>query len=371
MKLTGKYLLFIMMVVGAFSFIWNSILVIPSNEDGPYIFHGSKKASIMIMDGMSDIDTLTIGKEELYNANFLCKFDGADIKPLQFQLRRKHQVPPEKYDMPTRMFVLSDIEGNFEAYYNLLVANKVIDKDYNWIFGDGHLIHIGDMVDRGEYVTQCLWLTYHLEQEAAKHGGRVSFILGNHEQLVLLGNKDYAADKYKELYQRLQTIPSKLYSDRTELGRWLRSKNSIIKVGDYIFVHAGISPEMLKYGLNITQMNRLVRRKIDKYIFDSEEEKALLYNDGILWYRGLVESNGNYEKIEEGQLNTILKTYGAKTIVVGHTPVGSVSEDFGGKVIRTDVSHYDNSSALYFENGVKYVVDAKGNRILLSGAQKS
>ena len=40
---------------------------------------------------------------------------------------------------------------------------------------------IGDIFDRGKDVPQIFWLFYKLEEEAAKAGGHVSFMLGNHE----------------------------------------------------------------------------------------------------------------------------------------------------------------------------------------------
>ena len=38
---------------------------------------------------------------------------------------------------------------------------------------------------QGKDVPQIFWLFYKLEEEAAKAGGHVSFILGNHEPMVL------------------------------------------------------------------------------------------------------------------------------------------------------------------------------------------
>src|SRR3546814_7468717 len=36
----------------------------------------------------------------------------------------------------------------------------------------------------------------------------------------------------------------------TELGRWLRSKPVLVKVGDTLFAHGGISPRVLATGLD-------------------------------------------------------------------------------------------------------------------------
>ncbi len=45
----------------------------------------------------------------------------------------------------------------------------------------------GDMFDRGDQVTECLWLVYALEETAKAAGGYVHFILGNHELMNLQG----------------------------------------------------------------------------------------------------------------------------------------------------------------------------------------
>ena len=62
---------------------------------------------------------------------------------------------------------------------------------------------IGDIFDRGKDVPQIFWLFYKLEDEAAKAGGTVSFLLGNHEPLVLANDLLYTKDKYKVLAQKL------------------------------------------------------------------------------------------------------------------------------------------------------------------------
>ena len=66
----------------------------------------------------------------------------------------------------------------------------------NWTFGNGHLVLVGDFVDRGFSTTQVLWFIYKLEQEAEKQGGYVHYILGNHELKNMQGNYESASLKY-------------------------------------------------------------------------------------------------------------------------------------------------------------------------------
>lgn len=63
---------------------------------------------------------------------------------------------------------------------------------------------IGDIFDRGKDVPQIFWLFYKLEEEAAKAGGHVSFMLGNHEPMVLANDLRYTKEKYKILAEKLK-----------------------------------------------------------------------------------------------------------------------------------------------------------------------
>jgi hypothetical protein len=55
---------------------------------------------------------------------------------------------------------------------------------------------------------------------------------------------------------RLMNEPySSFYGRDTELGRWLRSKNIIEKINGLLVMHGGISPEVLREGKTIGQIN--------------------------------------------------------------------------------------------------------------------
>ena len=63
---------------------------------------------------------------------------------------------------------MSDPHANLECVISLLQANKVIDKNLNWIYKKNQLMIIGDIFDRGYDATQIFWLVYKLEAEAEK-----------------------------------------------------------------------------------------------------------------------------------------------------------------------------------------------------------
>lgn len=57
----------------------------------------------------------------------------------------------------------------------------------------------------------------------------------------LKGRLDYVRDKYEDNADTLNLNYDKWYSLNSELGgKWLRSKNGIEKIGNLLFLHAGI-----------------------------------------------------------------------------------------------------------------------------------
>lgn len=152
---------------------------------------------------------------------------------------------------------------------------------------------------------------------------------------------------------------------------WLRSKNGIEKIGNYIFVHAGLSPNILKYNLSISDINNLSQKNYSKDLFNAPEnnEKAnfLIGREGIFWYRGLAIDYKYYDKISEIELDKILKFYQAKKIVFGHTLNDNIKKEYNGKLINIDVLHgqtknSDKTKGLLIENGNEFIIDGKGKK---------
>lgn len=159
---------------------------------------------------------------------------------------------------------LSDIHGQYDLAVELL-KNNIIDKNLNWNFGKGHLVIAGDVFDRGSKVNEMLWLIYKLENEAKQKGGKVHFLLGNHEFMVLHQDLRYINEKYKTTSTLLKLPYDELYSNKTVLGRWLRSKPTILKINNSIFVHGGISKDFLaQRKFNIDEINSTMRKSIDR-----------------------------------------------------------------------------------------------------------
>ena len=298
----------------------------------------------------------------------------------RFHVLKKDKITlnPEIYPMPKKLIAISDIEGNFDAFAGFLMAHRVIDEKFDWIFGDGHLVLVGDFVDRGSNVVPVLWLIYKLEDEARKHGGHVHYILGNHELLNFQGKVKYNDERYIKIATIItgKEDPKEavrfMYSKETELGRWLHSKNGIEKIGDYLFVHAGLSPKLPDFRLSIPQINEISRQHWDKDLYNHpQSNKAanfLIGEEGIFWFRGLAKDHKGHKKISEDELEDILDYYRAETVIFGHTVVDQVTKDFDGKAINIDVKHgkskhSEKTQGLLIEDGIEYRLDGTGQRV--------
>jgi len=339
--------------------------------DGPYIFYRPGGTAEVVSVG-GDTAALGVVRERRRVSpgdTFACTVDNASLTRFSFRIQDSLRLQPAIHAAPRKLLALSDIEGNFGTFVSLLAGNGVVDSvrdgDLHWTYGDGHLVLLGDFMDRGTNVTQCLWLIYKLEDEARAAGGAVHFILGNHEQLNLQGSMKYAEPKYHELRRRLGIPYTALYGPDTELGRWLRTKNVAEQIGDAVFVHGGVSPAAARLRYPLEKINALCRAHLDTKEAQIREADArlLLGPDGILWYRGLVDEYRDAAKLDMTRVDSVLTALGIARLVVGHTLVDAVSADYGGKVVRLDVKHAERApQALLMEGGRLYRVDAAGTR---------
>lgn len=306
--------------------------------------------------------------------------NNSDRDSFYVRLKSHHEVDEAVYEEPSKLLAISDIEGNFNAFQSFLLCNEVIDTNYNWIFGDGHLVLLGDFMDRGEDVVQVLWLAYSLEEKAEEHCGKVHFILGNHEIMNIEGMHKYVHEKYIKVAQEIsgeedwEKALQFLFSEQSELGKWLRTKNSVEKIGDYLFVHAGLSPKMLDLCLSITEINDVIRENIGLGLYqnpgDDEVANFVLGKTSPLWYRGLTEKYKYYLKATEDEVDDILDYFQVEKIVVGHVVVNDVQTDYNGKLINIDLKHGKNkcseeTKGLLVKDNIEFKVDGLGNEDVL------
>ena len=280
-----------------------------------------------------------------------------------------------------RVVAVGDVHGSYDNLVQVLRFTGLTDAKDKWAGGKAHLVQTGDLLDRGTDGRKVLDLLMRLEGEARKAGGRVHALLGNHEVMNMLGDLRYVnAEEYKawqepestrrrEHYYEaalaqarknakaagqpfdedafhakfLQQVPlgfverTAALSAEGRYGQWLRERPVIAKVNGVAFVHGGLTPEVAALGCEA--INAQVRRELNEDVAQTQKDPPSTLaagENGPLWYRGLAKDD---ESILAPQVDQVLKSLGARAIVVGHSVTGDgrIQARFGGRVFGIDV----------------------------------
>ena len=328
--------------------------------DGPYLTeYADSVAALYIADGKLT-DTVYSKQDGAYTF----AYEGLPTVELR---QADSLVTQVRYEGVEKYAAISDIHGQYDVFVQLLLAHDIVDSTLQWTYGDGHLVVVGDVLDRGPKVTEALWLLYKLEQEALDAGGRVHVLLGNHELMVMHGDIGYIHPKYRYTAGVTQVPYPDLYSKRTVLGRWLRSKPISVVINDVGFVHGGYSPEVLSSNLSIEKINEVFANTIlPGTAADAEANQLtdlLYFDNGPLWYRGYANPKGFDEETAE----RILDELQLKKIVVGHTSMPKIISIHDEKILLIDSSIKFGKSGelLLSENDTLYAGNLYGSKFRL------
>ena len=232
---------------------------------------------------------------------------------------------------------LSDIHGQYDLAIEILKNNGIINSNLDWNFGKGHLVIVGDVFDRGPKINEMLWLLYKLEIQAKEKGGRLHFLLGNHEYMVLHKDLRYVHDRYKIATKLLGLEYDELYSNQTIIGRWLRSKSTIIKINNSIFVHGGVSEEFIaENGIDLSNTNQIMRSSIERSkqeMKSTDFYKTYYGKKSLIWYRGYF-----YDNLVDADITKILTRVNSGHIIVGHCSNEEVVQLYDHKIFGVDYS---------------------------------
>lgn len=312
----------------------------------------------------------------------------------------------ERFEGVARIVAVGDVHGGVSEFVSVLRSAGVVDEKGSWITGKTHLVQTGDVLDRGPDSRQVLDLLMKLEKQARKSGGRVHALLGNHEAMNLYGDLRYVSAAEYESYrnsnssekreaywnqhveerkaQGLQT--DKEYKIKWEkehplgwvehrlafgptgtYGKWLRDRKAVIQINDLLFLHGGIGPKYLN--ATATELNKKIHSELDD--FGKLQGGVAMDSEGPLWYRGL--ANGSEEQLN-AHVDQLLKNYGVRRLVLGHTPTGgAVLPRFEGRVILIDVGlskHYGGTQACLISEDSKLYALHRGQRLELPMQQE-
>jgi hypothetical protein len=334
-----------------------------SLNDGPHVYWQSDSSAVVFYLCNEEVVKHSFNCIDTLRFSGFCQDTSAEYAiPLGSPAVKRHV-----FDNVSRIIAVSDVHGEYENLVEILMTSGVIDDEHRWAWGDGHLVVLGDVFDRGDKVTECLWLIYRLELEAERAGGYVHFILGNHELMILRGDNRYVHERYLEgIVKRSRIKHEDLYGPDMELGRWLRSKHTAVKINDILFVHGGLSPLVMDRNLSLGDINEAVRGNIDlrsSQLVFNELVTFLFGGEGPFWYRGYhYEMEERYPRASQSAIDSILTYLNADALVVGHTEVSQASGLYKGRVMAIDVpvEELGGLQALLWQNGKFYRVTGGG-----------
>jgi hypothetical protein len=176
--------------------------------------------------------------------------------------------------------------------------------------------------------------------------------------MALGGDERYLNPRYLRVRSALGVENyAGLWGENALLGQWLRSKAAVMKIGDYLCLHGGLSREVVDRKLTLAELNASVRNSLGQRSPDG----FVLSPNGPLWYRGYfpeVARQGGAAVATSADIEAILGFYGAGAIFVGHTIVPTVTPLYDGKVVavqvyprRDETSAKANMEALRVEAG--------------------
>lgn len=297
---------------------------------------------------------------------------------------------------PARIVAVGDLHGDYSAWRDIAGAAGLVGPRGQWTGGRTTLVQVGDVVDRGPDSLKILRELMRLQKEAPRNGGRVIVLVGNHEAMNIIGDLRYvtpgeyaafasrrSADLRDRLYEAKKADIEAKYRARDasltpaairaawigdtppgwvehrlawapegEIGRWVIGNPAAAMVGGNLFVHGGLSAEYSK--LSLAELNKKVASALASV--DRSPDSIITSAFGPLWYRGLITRDPKQTEIPEPptgtaprpsieqELGIVLGAYGARRIVVGHTPnLAGIQILYGGRLVAIDSgnsSHY-------------------------------
>ena len=315
-----------------------------------------------------------------------------------------------------RIIAIGDLHGDLNETINIFKLARLIE--YNdstgetkWIGGDTVVVQVGDQIDRCRSLPcsqmkgddensdiKILKLLTKLHTQAMEHGGAIYSLVGNHELMNVTGRMEYVSpaniidfEKKEENEQFFKNNPEASSLKGIDARAWAFkpgnpiaeflacTRKLVLKIGSTIFVHAGIVPEIANKYTNLNDLNKILSLYLWNKLGKPEVFEDVLGSDVVkgqtllnrsnvcrdkncfeispLWNREIGRLEDNKESCNR-IFNAILHAYGAKRMVVGHTPqiVEGINSICNRKLIFVD---YAASAAF---NRADYNIELRGTR---------
>jgi Icc-related predicted phosphoesterase len=224
-----------------------------------------------------------------------------------------------------RVVAIGDLHGDLDVTRRALRLAGAIDADDHWIGGPLTVVQTGDVIDRGDDDRAVLDLLERLRADAARAGGALIALCGNHEIMNVSGDLRYVSAKSAAAFgDRAQA-----FAPGAPYARLLANWPVIAKVADSVFVHGGVLPQHVRYGIDAINREAAAWMRAERAV-----PSILMREDAPVWTR--LYSN-DPDDAACAQLASVLRELGAARMIVGHTPQPrGISAACGEKVWRID-----------------------------------
>ncbi|CAH9132126.1 unnamed protein product [Cuscuta epithymum] len=261
------------------------------------------------------------------------------------------------FQAPARLIAVGDLHGDLQKTKQAFRLSGLIDDQERWCGGSTTVVQVGDVLDRGGEELKILFFLEKLKREAAKAGGGVITMNGNHEIMNVVGDFRYVTkdglkefedwafwhsvgDTLKKMCEGVgetkdpfDGVPFKFPGLKPEFfagfrarvaalrpsgpiaTRFLSQNQTVVVVGDSVFAHGGLLPLHVDYGLE--KLNEEVSDWISG-VRGSVWRELVMGRNSIVWLRKF--SNELAKDCDCSALEHVLATIpGVKRMIMGHT----------------------------------------------------
>jgi len=293
-----------------------------------------------------------------------------------------------------RIIAIGDVHGDMKLIIDSLEISNIIKRTddkrnsitvnldgktyyYEWIGRDSVVVQVGDQNDScrskngscdhviNDTADDIKILNFYsnLNILAKRNGGAVYSLIGNHEIMNVEGNFSYTSNANIEIFKNyMDPYTGKKFSNASEARTHAFkqgneyanlmgcTRQSVLIIGDFMFIHAGIEKEFLQNfrgRQNLHKLNKLVRNWLLNTLSNVDKNNhnmSKLLDEATyspFWTRimGNLPPHLPYESKEcQEYLAPVLNSYKIKGLVVGHTPQETgINSTCGDKLFRVDV----------------------------------
>lgn len=279
--------------------------------------------------------------------------------------------PPTFLPKAEKIVAIGDVHGDMMKARRAFRLAGLVDDNDTWIGGTTVAVQVGDILDRGDNEVQLYhWLSKR-KKEAEMAGGALHILNGNHETMNVASQFRYATrggvDDFKrwakthatgmalrsmcnvcppnmvasarEIFESSKKDDASARSEALRPGgqfsrRFLAPNPVILAIGSTVFVHGGLLPHHVEYGIE------KINYETQDWILHGTLKDMPRFLSGrraVVWARDYSHENETYcdcDALKEA----LSKVPGAKRMVVGHTiQERGINSACDGQVHRVDV----------------------------------